>query len=152
MMTDVAVDQEELERRSRRKSSYHLVASRNRLPVDHDDQEDDYMFKYLLEPAAKNYDLFEAKRDFLRTIAATAGDTSDPSFHKSLDRLIKVSQTSFDARARPSRSSSSPQMEGMWISLSQPQFTQCLGRNENNELLYTLGRMTFGRCLCRMVA
>ena len=139
------MDEEELERRSRRKGSYHLIASRNRLPTDPDAQDDDYMFKYLLAPSAKKMSLFEAKRNFLRVIASTAGDTTDPSFQRSLDRLIHERDTSFDARIRPSTKATSPQMEGMWIALSQPQFTESLGRNEHNEVLYTLGRMSFSK-------
>jgi hypothetical protein len=35
-------------------------------------------------------------------------------------------------------------LEGNWLTLSKPTYDECKGRNEKGELLYTLGRMSFG--------
>jgi hypothetical protein len=138
------VDESESIRRDRRKGSYHLLASKNRLPSDPDDQEEDYMFKYLLEPSCRKENALAAKRALLEDIATSGGDTTTASFQRSLEQLVQLSrgERSFDARQKPSKT---PKMEGMWISLSKPQFSDSIGRNEHLEQMYTLGRMSFGK-------
>jgi hypothetical protein len=140
------VDESERIRRTRRKGSYHLLASKNRLPADTDDREEDYMFKYLIEPSRRKENILAAKRAFLGDIATSGGDTTTTSFQRSLEQLVQLSrgERSFDARRKPSNSSQSPKMEGMWISLSKPQFSDSIGMNEHSEQMYTLGRMSFG--------
>lgn len=141
------MDPEESERRYRRKGSYHLVGSKNRLPPEPDEQDYDYLFQYLLDGSKQNRKLLAAKRAFLQDLAQSEGDTSTESFHRALDNLILASGEEglkFDARAKlPKSSDKSPQLDGMWLSLSKPMFSDCLGFNSRNEPLYTLGRMAF---------
>jgi hypothetical protein len=163
------LDREENLRRKRRKGAYHLVASKNRLPKDLEEEEEDYdiLFQHLtrIPPGIKNPDqrqrrIQEAKTKLFRDMAKTGGDTTTPEFLQALELLTKLyDHTKFDARKkpeqRPSSSSSSSgrkiigkaerlQMEGMWITLSPPHFSACLGTNKDEEYLYTLGRMSFG--------
>jgi len=164
MMIASYISAEEKVRRSRRKGSYHLVASRNKLPCDPDEQEDDSLFQYLTSNdslgrhAERRLALQDAKRNLLCELAHSGGDTTSVDFSKALAKLTDLwDPKHFDARKQPcrpiSKSSSSsggspkkqsPQLEGMWIDLSKPKFSGCLGTNSNNEFLYTLGRMSFG--------
>jgi hypothetical protein len=157
------VSQEENIRRQRRKGSYHLVASKNRLPKDLEEDEDDMLFQHLTRIPARlkrvdqnEVGIQEAKKKLFRDMGKTGGDTTTLEFQQALELLTKLyDPTTFDARKKPSRSSSSSgrkskqleqplEFEGMWISLSRPNFAACLGQNENEEYLYTLGRMSFG--------
>ena len=36
-----------------------------------------------------------------------------------------------------------PKLEGMWMTMSKPNFADQIGTNDNEEFLYTLGRMSF---------
>jgi hypothetical protein len=156
----VTLDGEENLRRQRRKGAYHLVASKNRLPKDLEEEEDyDILFQHLIRipPGIKHHDqtqrwIQEAKKKLFRDMAKTGGDTTTPEFLQALELLTKLyDPTKFDARKRPDRSgrnisgNDEPlQMEGMWITLSPPHFSACLGTNKDEEYLYTLGRMSFG--------
>ena len=137
----------ELEKRDRRKSSYHLVASKNKLPED-PEEDDDHLYKYLLSTSAgckasSDIRLQEVKRQLILEIARTEGDTDSPHFQKILTELLTLHNSDFDARVRP-RSKCPACLEGMWINLSKPKFPDCLGKNKNGDHMYTLGRMSFG--------
>jgi hypothetical protein len=140
------MDRKETERRYRRKGSYHLVGSKSKLPLEPDELDYDYLFQYLLDVNKRNRKLFAAKRAFLQDLALSEGDTTTESFHRVLDNLIYASEEAdvrFDARAEPSKSSTSPPLEGMWLSLSKAIFSDCLGVNSMNQPMYTMGRMSF---------
>jgi len=156
MTTAAPITDSEHVRRKNRKGSYHLVASKNKLPTDPEDEEEDYLFRYLTssQPGTKNQVYIQqAKTQLLRELARSAGDTTTPQYKAALDQLTKLyDPSSFDARKKPRKPSSSrarkmqsPELEGMWITLSKPQFTDCLGVNDDNEYMYTLGRMSFGK-------
>jgi hypothetical protein len=149
-------------RRDRRKGSYHLVSSKNRLPTDPEEEEEDQLFHYLTSTSNRNLRHTEnflllqgTKAELLRELASSGGDTTRAAFHDILDRVTKIYDPSnFDARklpCRPSKSSSKrhqpPQMEGMWIDLSKPKFRDNVGINNNRDYMYTLGRMSFGTYL-----
>ena len=87
----------------------------------------------------------------------TGGDvTADPFLHalKRLRGLYKRSgmdcrkeATSFSASAAAATENNaapSAQLEGMWLTLSRPNYHDCLGVNSSKEYMYTLGRMSFG--------
>jgi hypothetical protein len=154
-------------RRDRRKCSYHLVSSRNRLPADPEEEEEDQLFSFLTSTSnrnlrnAENFLLIQGtKAQLLRELASSGGDTTRAAFHDVLDRLTKIYDPShFDARKLPPRPSRSrkqrdqpPQMEGMWIDLSKPKFSDGVGMNDNRDFMYTLGRMSFGTYLYLCVA
>jgi hypothetical protein len=144
-------------RRNRRKGSYHLVSSKNRLPTDPDEEEEDQLFNYLTTSSnrslrkTENFLLIQGtKAQLLRELAGSGGDTTSAAFHDILNRLTKIYDPShFDARKLPSRPSKNSkhqpiQMEGMWIDLSKPKFSDRMGINDNGDYMYTLGRMSFG--------
>jgi hypothetical protein len=149
---------EERLRRQRRKGSYHLVASKNKLPKDLEEDEDDMLFRHLTamppglrRPDQNQLSIQEAKKRLFREIASSGGDTTTAGFQAALDMLTKLyDPTKFDARKKPSSTRSSIQkdqplqLEGMWITLSRPNFSECLGQNPMDEYMYTLGRMSFG--------
>lgn len=148
-------------RRNRRKGSYHLVSSRNRLPTDPGEEEEDQLFNYLtstssnrsLRKTENSLLLQVTKAELLRELAGSSGDTTSAAFHDVLNRLTKICDPSnFDARKlpkRPSKNSSQQriQIEGMWIDLSKPKFKDRIGINDDRDYMYTLGRMTFGTYL-----
>ena len=154
--------------RNLRKGSYHLDASRNKLPHPDDPQEEeeDLLFKFLTEitpnkliPVERQLEIRNAKVNLLRNLAKTSGDVSTPEFAAALDQLTKLYDPSvFDARKAPrkhssdpkrgsrssfGKSSGRPELEGMWLTLSRPCFEGCLGTNPDRHPMYTLGRMTF---------
>lgn len=154
---------EEQIRRERRKGSYHLVASRNKLPRPDDpvEEEEDMLFKFLTEmspdksiSAGKQLQIQEAKKQLIRDLAKSQGDVTTPGFCAALEQLTKLYDPfMFDARKLPkkphkhsSRKKSiswEPQLEGMWITLSKPRFDGCLGSNAHRQWMYSLGRMSF---------
>mmetsp|Transcript_5559 Transcript_5559/g.13341 ORF Transcript_5559/g.13341 Transcript_5559/m.13341 type:complete len:344 (-) Transcript_5559:882-1913(-) len=105
-------------------------------------------------------ELQQTKTALLHALQMTGGDvTAEPFLHalKRLRGLYKrsgldcrrqvVSASASAAAAAPndtSASASTPQLEGMWLTLSRPNFHDCLGLNEQREYRYTLGRMSFG--------
>jgi hypothetical protein len=161
MTTTEQLTGEERLRRQRRKGSYHLVASKNKLPRDLEEDEDDMLFRHLtavplggLRLSDQNQlSIQEVKKRLFREIASSGGDTATAGFQAALDMLTKLyDPTKFDARKKPSRSSTRSsiqkdqplQLEGMWITLSRTNFSECLGQNPMDEYMYTLGRMSFG--------
>jgi hypothetical protein len=147
-------------RRRRRKDSYHLVASRNKLPTQREDEEEDPLFRYLVAPPesfGRTTEQLLALRDIkislFRDLAASSGDVASPGVNSALAKLEELYDPSlFDARKMPRRPGSSsgrsskqsrPCLEGMWIELSRPRYRECLGRKPNGDFMYTLGRMSF---------
>ena len=68
------MDESERVRRTHRKGSYHLVASKNKLPTDEYEQEEDYLFQYLLSqqvphPKKNSANIKAAKQTFLQELA-----------------------------------------------------------------------------------
>ena len=67
----------------------------------------------------------------------TGGDTSTTEFQRCLEHL---------RAAYASQRPTAPQGAvgcGTWLNLSKPTFTECQGRNEHGEYMYTLGRLSF---------
>jgi len=147
-MSTGTMSPEEKERREKRKLSYHLLGTKNQLPKDLDDQ--DPLFRYLTTltlPTPNQTRVLTAKRVFLNALAHADGDGTNDNVQNVLDELTRCYEPdAFDARAKPSRTAmmSSPQLEGMWISLIKPKFRDDLGMNAKGEYLYTLGRLSFG--------
>eukprot|EP00979_Chaetoceros_neogracilis_P006369 scaffold1288_cov286-Chaetoceros_neogracile.AAC.16 len=82
-----------------------------------------------------------AKLELLRILTISGGDVTDQSFLKSLEQLRALHvMTDFDAR---STKPSEKYLEGNWLTISRPHFTECLGQNTNGDYMYTLGRMSF---------
>lgn len=169
----VPLSPEETLRRTRRKGSYHLIASRNKLPHpdDPEEEEDDMLFQFLTARSLSSETapdrekvILQAKSDLLRDLASSSGDTLTSGFKRSLEQLVdlydhrtfdarKVPPPSLSERNKPNADNVSPQLDGMWLTLSVPQFQDCLGFNKDRQLQYTLGRMSFdmfrpGQLIC----
>jgi hypothetical protein len=132
-------------RRRRRKEAYHLVAGHSKLPSDPSDLHDDYLYTTLtvwqpsIRPAQQRL-----KQDLLQELAISGGDVTTPRFTEILDQLIKLYKPShFDARIKTRRDNLRSHLGGMWINLSKPNFPGCIGKNADNEYMYTLGHMSF---------
>ena len=111
-------------------------------------------------------ELQQTKTALLHALQMTGGDVTSEPFLHSLKRLRGLYKRSgLDCRSRVVSSSAhantsvaagtgaavvdemagaTPQLEGMWLTLSRPNFHDCLGLNEQREYMYTLGRMSFG--------
>jgi hypothetical protein len=95
----------------------------------------------------------EAKIQIVCELAHSGGDSSTLIFQSALEKLIaNYDPSHFDPRRLVSRTGitgagvpKSTKLEGTWIALEKPLFTDCLGRNGNNDCMYTLGRMAFGK-------
>jgi hypothetical protein len=119
----------EYEKRDRRKSSYHLVASKNKLPNEPGDLEDDPLYEYLLSTSAEwgvssgscNPKVQDLKRRLILELARSDGDPETPEFQAVLNELTSAEDpaTSFDARKKPKKESKCCGLEGMWINLSK---------------------------------
>lgn len=155
-VTEELTEEERL-RRQRRKGSYHLVASKNKLPTDVEEEEDDMLFRHLtaIPRSPRNTRgqkqklmIQEAKKRLFREIARSGGGTTTDEFRGALNMLSKLyDPTTFDARKKPPSSPHNDhpvKLEGMWITLSKPSFSQCLGQTPDDNYMYTLGRMSFG--------
>lgn len=164
MAAAVSMNQSEHKRRERRKDSYHLVASRNRLPADPEDREEDVLFNYLLSPqmaVARQTDhtraIRQAKTNLLVAMASSGGDVTTAECAQAIETLTRfntfVDVSQIPAEIPPNASprlSNKPQlpprqMEGMWIDISKAKYQDCLGTNGNGDYQYTLGRMSFDK-------
>mmetsp|Transcript_15706 Transcript_15706/g.23413 ORF Transcript_15706/g.23413 Transcript_15706/m.23413 type:complete len:772 (+) Transcript_15706:97-2412(+) len=89
---------------------------------------------------AKHID--NAKLELLRYLAISGGDITNKPFLFALEQLRALYvMTDFDARfASPG---GDKHLEGNWLTISRPNFSECLGTNTNGDYMYTLGRMSF---------
>jgi hypothetical protein len=82
------------------------------------------------------------KAALVEDLRQSGGDVSTTAFVSCLDRLHDHYQASKkDERWGPS--SDVAPSDGTWIALSKPTFTECRGRNDRGQCLYTLGRLSF---------
>jgi hypothetical protein len=138
----------ELENLRNKKEAYHIIASKNDFKAAVEEDDLDTLMGYIVntDPSEKEAGFFvkRAKLALLQELAKTGGDTTTPAFKQCLEQLtLWNSLDGFDARKKPSRRDESAKLEGTWITLSKPQFSECLGTTENEEFLYSLGRMSF---------
>ena len=84
----------------------------------------------------------EAKVDVIQTLNSSRGDTTCPSFLSALHNLLGLSCSS-GLNACNHSAASSHCLEGTWLTMSRPNYHDCLGLNPAKEYIYTLGRMTF---------
>jgi hypothetical protein len=84
-----------------------------------------------------------AKEALLEDLKRSGGETTSPKFTACLEVLQAYYHSKgFDARWLGDEAPSFP-VEGKWLTLSKPTFSDCLGPNEKGKLRYTLGRMSF---------
>jgi hypothetical protein len=103
------------------------------------------------------------RSELIDALQSSQGDTKDKRFLSSLEILSRFyKSTGRDARANPwcTRKVSdesngygynggetggplaSDLLEGSWVNMSRPNYVECLGKNKENEFMYTLGRMS----------
>jgi hypothetical protein len=78
------------------------------------------------------------KERLVEDLKKTGGDTTTPEVRDCLEQLQLV----FASRSQGFDAADFCP-DGTWLTLSKPTFSECQGRNENGEYLYTLGRMSF---------
>lgn len=128
--------------------AYHAIAAKSKLSTLRESQDRQSLFQYLIssERSADSFTVRKAKAALLKELMLSGGDTSTRGFHLALEQLSIWSRLEeFDARVLPSADSQGPKLEGTWITLSKPQFSDCLGVNEGKDFMYSLGRMSFGK-------
>jgi hypothetical protein len=78
----------------------------------------------------------ELKKRLVEHLQKTGGDTATTEFQhycSQLQSFFKNNSADFGPLCQ----------DGTWLTLSKPTFSECQGRNENGEYMYTLGRMSF---------
>ena len=89
-------------------------------------------------PTLDEDQIIELKRRLFENLQKTGGDTTNSEFKAYCEQLTTIYKTN-----SRQRSSERFCQDGTWLPLSKPTFTECQGRNENGEYMYTLGRMSF---------
>jgi len=83
------------------------------------------------------------RSEVIESLMTSNGDTSDPRFLSALELLSKMfKQATNEADVN---TSIHPILHGHWKSISRPSFHYggCVGKNDDGEFLYTLGRASF---------
>jgi hypothetical protein len=79
------------------------------------------------------------KDRLVEQLQKTGGDTSTTEF----ERCVELLRSAYLSSTTTNNSNRNDRMDGTWLTLSKPTYSECLGHNENGELQYTLGRMSF---------
>ena len=95
------------------------------------------------------------RSELIDALQNSHGDTKDKRFLSSLEVLSRFYKSSGrDARVNPWSVGSgdgnnyaggpiaSDLLEGSWVNMSRPNYVECLGKNKENDFMYTLGRMS----------
>jgi hypothetical protein len=112
----------------------------------------DLIFETLPGPLSQRPHIVrEAKLQIFCALTRNGGDTDTIEFRRALDTLLaNYDASTFDPRLLVGLdedfrgSKDALKMEGTWITLSRPAYRACLGPNENNDYMFTLGQMSFG--------
>ena len=85
----------------------------------------------------------QIKSNIVEMLQNSMGDTSDHDFVSAMNLLASYySSRGFDERWGTSDTGPLA-MDGKWTTLSKPTFSECRGRNERGECVYSLGRVAF---------
>jgi hypothetical protein len=96
------------------------------------------------------------RSELIDALQSSQGDTNDKRFLSSLEILTRFyKSTGRDARVNPWNARritddgyetgvpiASDLLEGSWVNMSRPNYVECLGKNKENDFMYTLGRMS----------
>ena len=95
------------------------------------------------------------RSELIDALQNSHGDTKDKRFLSSLEVLSRFYKSSGrDARVNPWSVGSgdgnnyaggpiaSDLLEGSWVNMSRPNYVECLGKNKENDFMYSLGRMS----------
>ncbi len=141
------------ERKEGKEDSTHRVHDQGRSYKNGDSEKYDAILTSVAPPmkrTAKHID--NAKLELIRALAVSAGDVTNTNFLFALEQLRTLySMTGNDARL--AHETSKTNLEGNWLTISRPHFSECLGTNSGGEFMYTLGRLSFdmfapGQLIC----
>lgn len=106
--------------------------------------------------STKANNVHEARDDMLHTLAISDGDVESDDFKTKVDpleqyfrgkdvdtRSLSTLHDRGSSHTAASGASVATSIEGMWLTLSKPNWFGRLGHNDNGDPLYTLGRMSF---------
>lgn len=96
----------------------------------------------ILNPSRRG-EVTAAKTRLIEDLKASGGDVKSTVF---VD-CMKVLEAYYKSKSWDGRGSCKMtpfSLEGNWLTLSKPTYDECKGRNQKGDLLYTLGRMSFG--------
>jgi hypothetical protein len=121
-------------KRRREESSGAATADAN---ATSDEEEDDGCSI----PRAVHFDVLSVTQEALkRDLEISGGDTTTPTFQ----RCVKILQKCYvSACTGAAQTPERDYLDGSWKALNKPTFSDCLGRNEAGEYMYTLGRIAF---------
>ncbi len=83
------------------------------------------------------------KAQLIQSLKLTGGDVESSSFVECAG-ILEAYYKSKSWDGRGSCKATPFSLEGNWLTLSKPTYDECKGRNANGDLLYTMGRMSFG--------
>ena len=82
--------------------------------------------------------------EILDKLRDNGGDIQDPTIKTGLSILESYYLSSdLDARQADDSESFPYDVDGTWLTLSRPTFTECRGKNRYDEYIYSIGRMSF---------
>ena len=86
----------------------------------------------------------DAKANLLSALKRSHGCTEDYDFQQALQHLeVLYKSSNNDLRAMKSKHTKANDFDGVWLTMSNPKYQECLGRNSQGDYIYTLGRMSF---------
>jgi len=89
--------------------------------------------------------LEKCKKNLLITLADANGETACPKVLAAVQELMEVyKSTGLDIRKEPTDGQEHA-LDGIWLTVSRPNYSECLGQSTAGEYMYTLGRMSFDR-------
>jgi len=95
-----------------------------------------------VEPSLDEEQIGLLKERLIEHLQKTGGDTTTTEFHHCLEQLkaVYAAQQATTTTREPKVAEGT---DGTWLALSKPTFSECQGRNDNGEYMYSLGRMSF---------
>lgn len=91
----------------------------------------------------KRGEIAAVKSRLINNLKSTGGDVESADFVECAG-ILEAYYKSKSWDGRGSCKATPFSLEGNWLTLSKPTYDECKGRNENGDLLYSLGRMSFG--------
>jgi hypothetical protein len=81
--------------------------------------------------------------EIIRKLQMNDGTVDDAMVQSGLS-ILESYYLTLDLDARFDDAESFPyHLDGLWLTLSKPTYTECQGKNQQNEFIYSLGRMSF---------
>ena len=96
-----------------------------------------------LNRKAVEREILQVKKDLIEELHKNCGETTGSV---KFDSCLQILQTFFEQHGQDVRwlcGKKPDAMDGSWLTLSKPTYSDCQGRNSSGEYLYSLGRMSF---------